>query len=485
MATRKQGDGSRGMDDGSDRPGSYAKSMGSRRKRKGKKGRSSIPPAGVDASDRLSDAPLDSVEQAIDALDVEGEEVERHAAGRVTKPDWGELGSELGANDNSVDDLRRKPSSSRALARRPVGPLGMEDAQQREPSAPPHLSTPAPSPSGRMKVVEINATEPGREPRESLEPGPHPFGDPFADEPMGSEPPKSEHVPSVAPVVARPSRERLSRERLMREQAAAEDAWREAESAQRPSMSSVFGARASIRPSPPPPVASSVSILWWVVVCALTAIIIAAGVIALRESNKQDVARAPETPTPAIDEPAPAEPAPTDVAVKPIETPEPSAPVPAAIEAAKPTTPASVTPVSKPASVAAAPTPSKPVVAAKPMPVAPKPVAKPPAPAPETAQLPSSAVPNSGVATPSDWNAPPAGESAEAPSAPAPEGPSPVQVLRLGAKVKPQASAQLRPREPHPPQVTGIAEEPAPTAPPPPAAEPATQEERLPQNPYK
>jgi hypothetical protein len=351
MATRKSGDGSRGMtNNGSERPGSYANVSGSRRKRRGKKARLSTPPPAssssfssstVDESDALasSEQPIDD-----DALDVEGEEIARHETGRLTRPEWG-----VATTDHSVDDLRKQPTSSRA-PRKAVGPLGMENARESEPAsdAPraPRLSTPRPTAPGRLNVVEINASERGadnsnHEHHYGDEPTlDDPFGDPFAHEhdDQSELDAAFERAAAVHGSIRESERAPALPEYALRRN----DAWDgDASVPARPSLSSVFDARPSLRPSPPPVANASVSLLWWVVVSMLTAIIVAAGVIALREAKQAEKVAAPAPqlqPTPVEPEPAavaplsPAAPAPMIPAAEqaPVELPVPNATAPAA-----------------------------------------------------------------------------------------------------------------------------------------------------------
>ncbi|MDB4971892.1 MAG: hypothetical protein JWN48_233 [Myxococcaceae bacterium] len=450
MATRKSGDGSRGMDASEgERPGSYAKTSGSRRKRKLKKGRSSAPPSPSSAPpyervDESTEQPLGF--DALDALDVEGEEVEQRRLDRTTQPEWGAASPDL------VDDLRRKPSSSRA-PRKQLGPLGMDDAAPdaiSRSSQPARISTPRPtSPSGRLNVVEINPTEQlsdnsNHEPY-GEEPSNDPFGDPFANQLEPSEPP-GPPPRSLAPAAA-PSL------RAQDPQYALEEAWLSPELGPRPSLSSVFGARVSLRPSPPPP-PSSVSALWWVVVSLLSAIIVAAGVIAVREAQRAEES-AGSGHGDALDVPGET----GDRAREPVAegAPEPAvqeAPEPAAQEAPAPVTPV----VSRPAPPAAAP-----AAAPKSAPaavVAPGPATQQLAPA-RSARAPVEQPVPSGAAKP-----PPVAARPETALLPGPPGPRP-----RGAG---EAREQARPPQAGPAPVPEL----APTREPAPAAEP------LPANPY-
>jgi hypothetical protein len=300
MATRKSGDGSRNADVGSERPGSYAKVSGSRRRRKGRRGASSIPPAddagaaGVASRGRGSAPVVDTVGESDD--------------GRI---------SDLG-DDNAVDDLRRpsKPSSNRA-PRKEVGPLGMEDIRSEPPantvdpsSLPPRERVPSDSP--HVKVVEINSAASRSERRHTqLE----------VDDEREDTEPEVRRYPSLpersdqelareydldASAIGRDIRASM---RPARTSLARLDAPYGAQDAPH-SLSSVLGARPSLRPSPPPEKQrDAASILWWLVVSGLTAIIAAAVTIAAREQLRPqeesavapvaDVAPAP--PTPALE----------------------------------------------------------------------------------------------------------------------------------------------------------------------------------------
>src|SRR5689334_15582207 len=119
MATRKSGDGSRDADEAGASPGSYAKVSGSRRKRK-KKGRSMPPSAPPPGSTHVRSSGPEDLE---DVVDTEGVDTSDEV-GRQTQPDWGTATRD--ERDMPVDDLRRKPISSRA-PKKPIGPLGMDE----------------------------------------------------------------------------------------------------------------------------------------------------------------------------------------------------------------------------------------------------------------------------------------------------------------------------------------------------------------------
>jgi hypothetical protein len=264
MVTRKSGDGSRSEDVGSERPGSYVKVSSSRRRRK-RRGSTMPPP----------DASLPSDERRI--VDTVGEDEE----GRISEP-----GGIL------VDDLRRgsRPSSSRP--RNELGPLGMEESRTEPPASPVGSDRPR-----VLQVIEINASEP-------LVP------DPFGEEvtttaPLGSLFDDDEDALAISEIDRELAREyalddlRPSESELYPTPSPSPGGLvlRDAYDAQeaRHSLSSVLGARPSLRPSPRPERQSdSASTLWWLVVAALVAIIAAAGAIAAREQFASE------------DEPAPA-----------------------------------------------------------------------------------------------------------------------------------------------------------------------------------
>ncbi len=274
MVTRKSGEGPRNADVGSDRPGSYAKTSGSRKKRK-RRGSTEPPPP-----------PSSSLEQrsVVDTIGYED---------RTSDPD---LASDL------VDDLRRgsKPSSNRP--RKELGPLGIEDVR----GGPAHASG-----SDRprvMKVVEINASEaPRRDPFGDEITTESPVSALFGDDEDQAEVP--EHDRELAPPYGRDDRDpgdglvlrTPSRHPLTRHQ--------EDYDPHEPthSLSSVLGARPSLRPTPhPPQQRDAASFLWWLVVIALVAIIAAAGAIAAREqfANESEPTANPASAAPAWPEPA-------------------------------------------------------------------------------------------------------------------------------------------------------------------------------------
>jgi hypothetical protein len=263
MVTRKSGDGSRSADVGSDRPGSYVKVSGSRRRRKGRRG-STIPPSAAVAPDQARI--VDTVAETED-----------------------ERTSDLG--DDAVDDLRRgsKPASNRP--RNELGPLGIDDIR----SDPPANTLGSDRPRESLRVVEINASE---QPRSKL----------FDDEDDEVDEADRELArqyeiddASLGESDVRASARPQAGGLVLRDPFEAEES--------RQSLSSVLGARASLRPSPPPEGAKkdAASVLWWLVVASLVAIIAAAGAIAAREQfgDKREVAApepvAPERPAPAAE----------------------------------------------------------------------------------------------------------------------------------------------------------------------------------------
>ncbi|HEY6881154.1 MAG TPA: hypothetical protein VI299_24175, partial [Polyangiales bacterium] len=248
MATRKSGDGNANV--GSDRPGSYAKVSGSRRKRKGR--RSTTPPP---APASLDDASI---------VDTVGESDD----GR----------SELGST--SVDDLRRpsRPTSNRA-PRKELGPLGIEDIRSDPPSHglgsdPPRQGSDRPragSDAPRLNVVEINASQ---APRSRL------FDE---DDELDEVDENDRELARQYEIDAGPSERRASQRPARHGLAIVDDVYDPQEATH--SLSSVLGARPSLRPSPKPDKeqADPASLMWWLVVSALVAIIAAAVVIAARE----------------------------------------------------------------------------------------------------------------------------------------------------------------------------------------------------------
>lgn len=321
MATRKGGDGSRSADVDTERPGSYVKVSGSRRRRKR---RASQMPSASEPPD--SDRIVDTV----------GEE----------EPDEGRR-SDL----DLVDDLRRssKPSSNRP--RQEIGPLGIDDIR----SDPPENGSASDRARSRG-IVEINA---------SAEPLHDPFGEEVTtrapvssslfDEEVSGRDADDTLPPASDDSVTDEDRE-LAREyaldaliqpdavapELRLQRVPARDVLAQLDDYDadaRHSLSSVLGARPSLRPSPQPEKQrDSASALWWLVVASLIAIIAAAGAIAAREqfADREDAAPvAASEPEQAIGS-APSAPPPSKPAVSfgtpqtdSFATPAPVAPAPA------------------------------------------------------------------------------------------------------------------------------------------------------------
>jgi hypothetical protein len=281
MATRKSEDGSRSADAGSESPGSYVKVSGSRRRRK-RRG-STMPPPRDSAA---SEAP-----RIVDTV----AEVEQ------------EPGVEVGI---AVDDLRRgsKPSSSRP--RKEIGPLGLDDMRTEPPASSVGSDRPR-----TLNVIEINASEAPRH-------------DPFGEEITTLAPASRLFEDEDEEPVSDTDRE-LAREYALDDLRPAEqdepvslqavrDVLQRRDSYEalddRQSMSSVLGARPSLRPSSPMPEKprDGASVLWWLVVAALVGIIAAAGAIAAREQFASD-----GEAEPAVAPPEPVVSAPVVEVVKP------------------------------------------------------------------------------------------------------------------------------------------------------------------------
>ncbi|HEX5660104.1 MAG TPA: hypothetical protein VFX59_23070 [Polyangiales bacterium] len=275
MATRKSEDGSRSADAGSDRPGSYVKVSGSRRRRK-RRG-STMPPPGV-AGDEA---------RIVDTVG-EAQVEERGFSAREQEEE------RIADRGVAVDDLRRgsKPSSNRP--RKELGPLGIDDIR----SEPPANSVGSDRPR-TLNVIEINASESPRVEASGFSVREQ-HNDPFGEEITTESPVSSlfddeddeEPVPDMDRELAaeyalddlRPAESdvRVSLQPV-RDMLALRDEYELDD--QRHSLSSVLGARPSLRPSPRPemPSRDSASVLWWLVVAALVGIIAAAGAIAARE----------------------------------------------------------------------------------------------------------------------------------------------------------------------------------------------------------
>jgi cytoskeletal protein RodZ len=504
MATRKSGDGSRGADEAGVSPGSYAKVSGSRRKRK-KKGRSmppSAPPAGSTAVLASGQPLADSFE---DVVDTEGVDTSDEV-GRQTQPDWGTATRD--ERDLSVDDLRRKPTSSRA-PRKPLGPLGMDEApaesvRDSEPAK--KLSSPLPpAPAGsvatRMRVIEINPPESANNNASWGDEDAGDAGDDEADDPSSDEFELGPGPDVQAPREHQDPRDsRHDVEALGGGRAADNHNEREDDDelsrilderlrdshAPRHSMSSVLGARASLRPSPPPP-PEKLSPIWWLMVTLLSAIIIAAGIIAFREAtHRSEQAEAPaptqDTAAPAST-PKPGTPSPYDVRNPPSTNAQNSATItsaPSTFPLPTPPAPPERTVLRSPPETAT----SKPAPAATHAPYAQPAASAPPTPAKPTAAatdapttLPAARPPATRVQAPV---AKPAARPRSTPAAAAPSAPAPGPQTPPPADIeRPIGGASAPSREP------SSAPEPAPPAQPPPNREPAALDEaRLPINPY-
>lgn len=496
MATRKSGDGSRGADEAGVSPGSYAKVSGSRRKRK-KKGRSMPPSAPPPGSTAVLASGRDDLE---DVVDTEGVDTSDEV-GRQTQPDWGTATRD--ERDMPVDDLRRKPTSSRA-PKKPLGPLGMDEPAvegQLQPDAVRKIASPLPpAPAGsgaaRMRVIEINPPESANN---NATWGDEGEGE---DEDEGSDEPRSDQDSDEFELGAGSSGTREGYNPLDDDAAGAHatqalGATREADNqnereddaelsrilderlrdshAPRHSMSSVLGARASMRPSPPPP-PEKLSPIWWLMVTLLSTIIIAAGVIAFRESQKTEPIAAPapvRAPAPPA-APKASGPSPYDVRNPPSSNGHNSATITSAPSAFP--TPAAKAPPER--TILRSPPEENVPPAATKTPVAAPPVTNtaPKAAAPTTPSTPSAAATTTPAAKPAPVRAAvPAIKPAVRPR-PTPAGSAPTS----GAEPAPASEAE-RP-------VGGASQpEPAPSTAPEPAppAQPRPIEEgRLPINPY-
>jgi hypothetical protein len=418
MVTRKSGDGSRSAAEvGSDRPGSYVKVSGSRRRRK-RRGSTMPPPQ---ESPSLDESRI---------VDTVGESDD----GRGSDP-----GGDL------VDDLRSahargergsQPSSNRP--RNQIGPLGIEDLR----AEPPANSVGSDRPH-TLNVVEINASESPRH---------DPFGDEITTQSPSANLFEQEDEEEEEDPVSALDRE-LAREYALDALKPAEPendpendhdrpsllsvrdmlARREEYDTQeaRHSLSSVLGARPSLRPSPQPErPRDSASVLWWLVVAALVAIIAAAGAIAAREQfAKQEEELAPVAP---VQEPV-AEPVveaskPPAVSFGTPQTPEPAKPEPVAATPADPVAP------SKAAQEANRPrTPASP--------------AAPSVVPPSQSAAARAGGPNTSVAT-----------GAAATARPVEPGPAASAVKPIAAKAKPApAQPRAEPAAPTPPPAAGYA----------------------------
>jgi hypothetical protein len=187
------------------------------------------------------------------------------------------------AFDYSVDDLRPSrtaPSPSRQ-SWRPPGPLGMDAARgdesgeravsgQKKPDA----STPEQKqPATAASDSAARSATFGLTPEQRAQ-----IDDELYRE--LSEPPPRTSTPDASPV--RPAV-------LIREEA--RQSVLIGEEVPRHSLSSVLGARPSLRPSPPAPGPGRGALIWWVGIALLIGIIAAAAAVAVRERLHEDVAQ--------------------------------------------------------------------------------------------------------------------------------------------------------------------------------------------------
>lgn len=255
MVTRKSDGGPPAGKDAA-RPGSYVKISGSRRRRKGKK-------QGAGAAAASSASP--------------------------TAP-RGEIGKD--ADDDAlayaVDDLRRpKAPSGPRPSWRPPGPLGMDEPRIDAAGAEEHPVAGAPE---TLQQVGLRATGEPDNHNQAPSDGLTPEQQAQIDEELArqlSEPPPPRVDPPRDPDAVRPAV-------LLRDEV--HPVIPLGEEVARPSLSSVLGARPSMRPSPAPP-PTRISLLMWIAIAVLVAIIAAAAVVAVRETLRGE-------PVPTRSEPA-------------------------------------------------------------------------------------------------------------------------------------------------------------------------------------
>lgn len=380
MATRKSDGGPPDDDKGAARPGSYVKISGSRRRRKGKK----------QGAGTMSNA--SAARSAVD---------ERGSAPPAGEHDEGGDDS----FDYAVDDLRpsrTSPSPSRQ-SWRPPGPLGMNagradesgersGAAQKGPEAVLHGPTASPAGAAPGDSAARSATD-GLTPAQRVQ----------IDEELYrelSEPPPRASSPDASPV--RPAV-------LIRDEA--HQSVLIGEEVPRHSLSSVLGARPSLRPSPPAPAPGRAALVWWVGVALLVGIIAAAAAVAVRERLHEDVAQ--QAPSSEVQGSNQAPVVPREPAVLAPFAPE-------ALLAAPPAPPAQAR------DVGAAPAPAK-VVAPRTVRArrpAPRPTPAAPIP-PPVAPIPPPVAPTPSAPAAADRAMPP--ELSVVPVAPAPAPPAPTE----------------------------------------------------------
>ena len=308
MATRNNGDDPPSEKGPGERPGSYVKIAGSRRRRRGRKSAPSVRPLSASEGQQPLDRAVGESERGSTPLDAQFEP--------------------------AVDDLRAVHSPSSRAPRRSHGPLGMEDAHSERATAP------EPTPSvAHVRVIEVN-TPPRASDNTNAQPGSHasvradlsaaPSHASTSHPPAASVTPadgdgddrfaSEEELPAPEP---QPSPEPVPAARLVGHELPSDHAFGSGhpDATPRRGFSSVLNARASMRPSPPPPPRSALG--WWLVILLLTGIIVAAVVVAVRERMDDDARAAEpvreEVPAPAAERVAPQpavtpNPEPTEVA---------------------------------------------------------------------------------------------------------------------------------------------------------------------------
>jgi hypothetical protein len=240
MVTRKSDDGPP-ADKSAARPGSYVKISGSRRRRKGKK-------QGAGAATASSVSP-------------------------AMPPDGAKDGDD-DALPYGIDDLRpsKAPSANRP-SWRPPGPLGMDERRVDAADAEEHPIAPEPD---KMAQVALPPAGGPDNHNQSLTEGLPPEQQAEIDEELArqlSEAPPPRALPRDIGAVrqAVQPRDDMRPANLIGDEVP------------RHSLSSVLGARPSLRPSPVPP-PTRFSLMLWVAIAVLVAIIAAAIVVAVRET---------------------------------------------------------------------------------------------------------------------------------------------------------------------------------------------------------
>lgn len=368
MASRKSESGKRGVSPHSERPGSYVKVSGSKRRRKARKGRSerpSVPPSGVQTVD-LADAGTDVVASTPSAA------LEATASVRPEP--------QPPSDDDAcaVDDLR---SSRTRPVQRPLGPLGLDEPGVVKPELT-HVA------QVRLQVVELPPPAAASAPPAERAPRGEARARAITGE-LEFRAPSGSFEQAVIEDGAADGADMDPLREMDEALALARHSLNSISLAPRDSLSSVLDARPSYRASPQPEDRSS-KWAWGALLSMLCLIIGAAGVVAVRNALRAEGRSEGRQASPAevASEPAqaPRELPSAAAAAPPASAARPSAPAGEAPQARAAASAPERAPTAPPAELAQdkplaraprAPAPSVPAAAAAPVPATRKPQGRP------------------------------------------------------------------------------------------------------------